>query len=116
MKILIRIFIFLLLVSLLSCASAQMSRNNDNLLLLEMGMTKEQVMKIMDKPDLNEAYQSLNGKSVVIYFYYTERQLSDGNITKDECTPVVFEDGKLVGWGDEFYKYKMEVDINVKNK
>jgi len=93
-----------------------MDQNNENLLKLEMGMNKDQVLKIMGKPDLNEAYQSLYGKSVTIFFYYTQRQWNDGNTTKDECTPIVFEDGKLVGWGDEFYKNKMEVDINIKNK
>lgn len=100
------------------CATPQMrmDRNNDNLLRLDMGMTKEQVMAIMGKPDLNEAYQSLYGRSVVIFFYYTQRKWADGNTTKDECTPVVFENGKLVGWGDEFYKRKMEVDVNVKRQ
>jgi len=115
-KIILTITVFSLLYFMFGCAAAKMSKNNDNLLLLEMGMTKEQVLQIMDKPDLNEAYESLYGKSIVIYFYYTQRQWSDGNVTKDECTPVVFEDGRLVGWGSEFYKHKMEVDINIKNK
>ncbi len=93
-----------------------MSRNNENLLKLEMGMSKEDVISIMGKPDLNEAYQSLYGKPVVIFFYYTQRKWPDGNVTKDECTPVVFENDRLVGWGDEFYKAKMEVDVNIKHK
>jgi hypothetical protein len=89
------------------------SNTNSHLLGLEMGMTKEQVITAMgEEPDLNEAYQNLNGKSVVIYFYQTVQ----GKTTKVNCTPLVFEEGKLVGWGDEFYKYKMEVDINVKTE
>ena len=79
-------------------------------------MPKEEVIQFMGQPVLNEAYQSLYGKSVVIFFYYTQRKWSDGNYTKDECTPVVFENGKLVGWGGEFYKNKMEVNVNIKNK
>lgn len=116
------ILLFLIISSLsiifYGCATPGMimEKNNENLLKLEMGMSKEQVLQVMGKPDLNEAYQSLYGKSVTIFFYYTQRKWSDGNTTKDECTPVVFEDGKLVGWGDEFYKNKMEVDINIKNK
>jgi outer membrane protein assembly factor BamE (lipoprotein component of BamABCDE complex) len=93
-----------------------MKRNNENLLKLEMGMSKEDVLAVMGKPILNEAYQSLQGRSVVIYFYYTQRKWADGNYTKDECTPVVIENGKLVGWGDEFYKSKMEIDVNIKQK
>ena len=116
------LFVFIVGILCLSflfvCATWQMEmkRNNENLLKLEMGMSKEDVITIMGKPTFNEAYQSLYGKSVVILFYYTQRKWADGSYTKDECTPIVFEDGKLVGWGDEFYKTKMEVDINVKHK
>ena len=99
---------------IVGCATTKMSKNNEGLLKLEMGMTKDKVMNIMGKPDLNEAYQSLYGKEVIIYFYYTQRKWQDGNVTKDECTPVIFENGKLVGWGDEFYRNKIEVDVNIK--
>ena len=34
-------------------------------------------------------------------FYYTQRKWKDGIITKDECTPVGIEDGKLIGFGSE---------------
>jgi len=93
-----------------------MEQNNDNLLKLEIGMSKDQVIRIMGKPVMNESYKSLNGKAVVILFYYTQRKWQDGNYTKDECTPIVFEESKLVGWGDQFYKSKIEIDINIKNQ
>jgi len=103
----------LLLVSLLillgGCATYKMAKNNDALLNLEMGMTKQQVVAVMGKPDLNEAYQSLYGKPVVIYFYYTQRKWSDGNVTKDETTPVVLENGKLVGWATNSTKIKWKL-------
>lgn len=92
-----------------------MARNNENLLKLEMNMSKEQVISIMGKPLFNEAYKSIKGKSLIIYFYFTERKIADGSMTKDECTPIVFEDGLLIGWGSEFYKVKLEIDVNVKN-
>ena len=112
------LFLVILALSVCGCATPQMrmDRNNSNLLRLEIGMPKEQVMSIMGKPDLNEAYQSLYGKPVVILFYYTQRKWADGNTTKDECTPVVFENGKLVGRGDEFYKRKTEIDVNIKHQ
>ena len=115
-KILLVLFAFVIT----ACATPQqrMDKNNDGLLSLEMDMSKQDVMKIMGNPDLNEAYKSLHGKSVVIFFYYTQRKRNDGNVTKDETTPVVFENGRLVGWGSEFYetKRKVEMDINIKNK
>jgi len=117
-KIFISIVGVLCLSFFSGCATWQMEmkKNNENLLKLEMGMSKEDVMAIMGKPTFNEAYQSLHGRSVVILFYYTQRKWADGSRTKDETTPIIFEDGKLVGWGDEFYKAKMEIDINVHQK
>jgi len=122
MKLLSLLLLFLILCG---CATpqaemnkpqAEMNKNNANLLKLEIGMTKDEVLAVMGTPRLNEAYQSLNGRSVVIYFYYTQRQRADDNYTKDEMTPVVIESGKLVGWGDEFYKNKVEIDVNIKNE
>ena len=100
------------------CATWQMKmeKNNDNLLTLEMGMSKQEVIGVMGRPSFNEAYKSLYGKSVIILFYYTQRKWADGSETKDECTPIVFENDELVGWGDEFYKAKMELDVSIKHQ
>lgn len=91
-------------------------RNNQNLMSLNMGMSKSEIISIMGAPDFNEAYKSLHGNYIVILFYYTQRKWADGAKTKDECTPVVIENGELVGWGDEFYKSKMEIDVNIKRQ
>jgi len=107
--------LLLLLVS--SCAPWKevQGRNRDNLMNLELGMTKDQVIQVMGKPDLNEAYQGAKGSSLVILFYYTNRKWADDNVTKDECTPIVLENGKLIGWGDEFYQSKLKVELEIKN-
>ena len=59
------------------CASWQMEmkRNNENLLKLEMGMSKEDVLAIMGKPTFNEAYQSLQGRFVVILFLLHPKEM-----------------------------------------
>lgn len=119
LKIKYFLLIFCLLV-LSGCANApqeKMDRNNKNLMSLEIGMSKNDVLEIMGMPTLNESYQSLKGQAITIFFYYTQRQLADGNVTKDETTPVVFRDGNLIGWGSEFYedRKKVEMDINIKN-
>ena len=61
----------------------EMEENNKALLTPEMGISAKDVLGPMGLPNLNEAYKSLNGKSVVIYFYYTQRKWADGNYTKD---------------------------------
>lgn len=66
---------------------------------LKEGLSKEEVLQIMGQPLVNEKYNTDN-----IWFYYTERKWMDGNRTSDECSPLIFEDGKLIGWGKDFYK------------
>ncbi len=65
--------ISILLTVFLGCTTLGMimEKNNANLMKLEMGMSKQEVIKIMGTPTFNEAYQSLQGRSVVILFYYT---------------------------------------------
>ena len=41
----------------------------------------------------------------MILFYYTQRKRFDGTMKRDECTPVVIKNEKLVGWGEYFYEW-----------
>jgi len=50
-------------------------------------MSKNEVLEIMGQPTFNEAYESLNGKPITIFFYYTQRKWADGSYTKDENNP-----------------------------
>ncbi len=93
-----------------------MLANRENLLMLELGMTPREVLMVMGDPNLNEAYVLDEDRSLKVFFYYTNRMAADGNETKDEMTPVVFENGRLVGWGEEFYRgYSVEkMEIRMK--
>ena len=74
--------------------------NRENLAKLRVGMTKEEVRKIMGEPMSKEVYNTSNH-----WFYYTRTRWSDGMATRDECTPLVFDEfGILRGWGTVFYK------------
>jgi outer membrane protein assembly factor BamE (lipoprotein component of BamABCDE complex) len=94
--------IFFLLVG---CNKIPIYKNQNNLLKLQKGMAKEEVIRVMGKPDFHEVYETLYGHTLVIAYYYTHHQKFDGQITKDECTPVVIKNEKLIGWGDEFYQW-----------
>ena len=83
---------------LVSCVSSEIKNNNKNLKNLEKGMSKADVLKIMGNPLVHETYNSDN-----IWFYYTDKQWADTARTRDECTPLVFKDERLIGWGKEFY-------------
>jgi outer membrane protein assembly factor BamE (lipoprotein component of BamABCDE complex) len=119
-KIIIPI-LFILVLILTSCASDYMGRsstdssfmcivdkyspgfverylNTENAKRLQIGMTKEEVYKLMGEPLLYEQYSEPN-----IWFYYTDWDWADCAKTKTECTPLVFENDKLVGFGRVFY-------------
>ena len=74
--------------------------NRENLSKLRVGMTKKEVRNIMGEPMSEEVYNTSNH-----WFYYTRTRWSDGMATRDECTPLVFDEfGILRGWGTVFYK------------
>ena len=61
-------------------------------------MTKTQVLNIMGRPLSDELYSKPD-----VWFYQVQTVWADGLDTRDECMPLVFENGKLVGWGNNFY-------------
>ena len=81
---------------LAGCTSA--ARNLENAKLLKIGMTKSQVLSVMGEPLTEEEFCTPD-----IWFYYVRTVWADGLNTQDECLPLVFEKGKLTGWGNEFY-------------
>ncbi|UCH21438.1 MAG: DUF3192 domain-containing protein [Deltaproteobacteria bacterium] len=93
------------LILMVGCYKMAIYENQKNLMKLEKGMPREAVMNVMGKPDYLDVYQSLYGNTLVILYYYTHRKRFDGKVTKDECTPVVIKNEKLIGWGDDFYQW-----------
>ena len=73
--------------------------NRKHIAKLETGMRYQDVTRKMGVADFNEMVQSEGVQKRVLY-YRTQRTAEDGITTKDECTPLVFENGVLVGWGE----------------
>jgi len=98
--------------------------NRQALTKIGMGMTKEEVNSVMgtqtatDKifvglmngghitKTVNNPYrtETLQGKDKVfeVYYYYTDVKNQDDAITDDELTPIIFDEGKVIGWGWSF--------------
>lgn len=74
-------------------------QNSQNIKQLKIGMTKKQVIAIMGEPLIHEKYNKPN-----IWFYYTDWDWADCARTEEECTPLVFENGTLIGFGRVFYR------------
>ncbi|MCL1076756.1 DUF3192 domain-containing protein [Parashewanella spongiae] len=85
-------------------------QNRQHIEELTLGMSKERVLSLMGRPDINEAFlttknEGEEGQEVQVLFYRTQHNSGDGKTTKDECTPLVIKNGKLVGWGEKAYRY-----------
>ena len=87
--------VFSALLLLTGCAS---SKNLENSRKLRVGMTKAQVLEVMGRPLEDEIFCKPD-----VWFYQIETIWADGLTTMDECMPLVFENGKLSGWGNSFY-------------
>lgn len=67
---------------------------------LKIGMTKKQALETMDSmPMVTEAYQS-QGREYLFY---------DVNLRGYRLIPLVFQDGRLIGWGGDYYGKDIKV-------
>jgi len=123
--------LMILIILLVGCASLDQVRtkNRENLVRLSIGMPKSEVLQVMGAEtitvdtgnQINNPYrvETLKGKDGQVYevlFYYTDVKKIDYAITDDELTPIVIENGKVIGWGwgflnDNVTKYKYQIDI-----
>ena len=79
-------------------------KNISNSKQLRIGMTKAEVLAVMGEPEKNESFAKPD-----LWFYYYDCNWLDGFITEEECFPLVFADGKLIGFGNNFYaKWQLE--------
>lgn len=123
--------IFMAILIIAGCATASGVRvmNRENLLRLSIGMTKQEVLNTMgtktfeiygDGVDtkINNPYRSEiipdEGKNLEVLYYYTDVKQTDGAVTDDELTPLVLDQGKLIGWGwsflhDNVKKYELRM-------
>ena len=113
-----------------------MSNNRAHLSSLHAGMTKDEATKIMGTEGksscisegpfficlrselINNPYRTtgftMDDKTYNVLYYWTDVKQRDGAITDDELTPLIFENGKLIGWGRELVdstlkKYELRV-------
>ncbi|MDD5327818.1 MAG: DUF3192 domain-containing protein [Phycisphaerae bacterium] len=114
--------LLLLAVGCTSSLDRVRTANRRNLLKLSVGMSKEQAMAVMGRksgggrfgePTVNSPYKSetlqSGEKTLDVLYYYTdiESAIYSANpsiITEDELTPLVFDNGRLIGWGTKFLK------------
>lgn len=119
-----RIVMILLLtmVPAYGCASSSPLRTamaRSKLQNLEIAMSKDQVVGVMGKPYTREVFLGKDGSPVEVLFYHTAFTGNALFIEPDErhLTPVLLKDGKVIGWGRNFYdntvRYHVEHEMTV---
>lgn len=86
--------------------------NKKSLEKLGYGISKKAVLQIMGETDYElkdkflvpQPYQQetyrIDGRKIEVLYYVTDVKEPDRDITRDELTPVIIEDGQYTGWGD----------------
>ncbi|MFA6378470.1 MAG: DUF3192 domain-containing protein [Candidatus Omnitrophota bacterium] len=124
-----KVLLLLLLCGLAGCTTTSVyqrtaSENRASLTKLSIGMAKEDALKVMgsdpkkgnfieghaviENPYKSETVQGV-GETFEVYYYLTNPFEDRGgwfktDITYDELTPLLFKNGFLAGWGDDFLK------------
>ena len=103
------------------------SYNQANLLKVDIGVTKTKVLEVMGGVQKIQTYTSTSpmtkkksiiinnpfnrefktdsaGNTIEILWYYTNINKADGNITKEQQTPIVLDKNAVVGMGWDFYE------------
>jgi len=76
--------------------------NRETIANLALDTNYQVVLNRLQTPNFTELLKK-DGNVYQVLFYATHSIHSDGKMTKDECTPLVFENDKLVGIGDTIY-------------
>lgn len=77
-------------------------KNREKISNLSTDLSVQQVKQRMGTPAFHELYKQ-GDDTIQVFFYRTNRREGDGITTKDECTPLVFKNDLLVGWGETAY-------------
>jgi len=64
-------------------------------------MTKEEVRRTLGAPEHTEGFRA-GGRAVVVWHY-----LLEGPKGRRLPTPLVFEEGRLSGWGENYYRQRL---------
>ena len=84
------------LVLLLAGCLSEASANVENAKRLRVGMTKAEVIAVMGEP-VKESFATPDR-----WYYFVKPVWADGLTTEEECLPLIFDKGRLAGWGRRY--------------
>ena len=74
--------------------------NRTKISQLSLGADYKSVLSGFNTPEFSEVMQK-NNNEYRVYFFATSH---DGDMSKKACTPVIFKNGILDGWGETAYQ------------
>lgn len=77
----------------------QWQKTRNTIANLTPGDSYREVSRKLGDAAFSESF-ARDDKQYKILFYRTHFAKSDGHVSKDECTPVIFKDNELLGWGE----------------
>ena len=103
------------------------SYNQSNLLKIDLGITKTKLLEVMGGIKKIQTYTSTSfmtkkesiiinnpvnrefktdsaGNTIELIWYYTNVNKAEGDITKEQQTPIILEKNAVVGMGWDFYE------------
>jgi outer membrane protein assembly factor BamE (lipoprotein component of BamABCDE complex) len=87
--------------------------NQSKLIHLSIGMTKDEVLALMgtntskthdgivNNPWTSESFTDKGGVQTEVWYYVTRKNQPFTPVRRSLTTPVVFKDGKVIGWGND---------------
>lgn len=94
---------------------AKAEENTFNMAYIRIGMSEDQVYDIMGRPYDIESYD-IDKEYFEVWFYLTRKvALGQTRLVPGNFTPLVFQDGFLVGWGRNYYNHLLDIE-NAKEK
>jgi len=105
----------LLLAALAAACSgpySNMKTNRENLIKLKPGMPLAQVEEVMGAPDFKDVLAADGADRTTLWYFTNEMgnqgftaAVSRATVTREDCTPLVFKNGKLFMSGNYVKKY-----------
>lgn len=109
-------FLFFSLLLFVGCAGsplatgAKAEENTFNMAYIRIGMSEDQVYNVMGRPYDIETYE-MDEEYFEVWFYVTRRvDLGQTRLVPGNFTPLVFQDGFLVGWGKNYYNHLLDIE------
>jgi hypothetical protein len=81
--------------------AATAGRAADGASRLELNMSKEEVRRVLGPPEGTEGFRA-GGRGVIVWTYWLT-----GPAGRGVLTPLVFEAGRLSGWGENYYRRRL---------